>query len=199
MLRVREIMTTDVLTLGPETSIREAMEIFARRHVGGAPVVASGKLVGVVTANDLMACASALPGVPTIRDFVDGFDVEESTIVQDAPDDETGSTFFSDFWEDAGADVVARETTLASPEWNALEEHDVSEAMTRAPLSTLAPESDARLAAAMMRDRRIHRILVTEGDRLVGIVSSLDVAKAVADRKLVDRTYVFNADGARPR
>ena len=196
MLRLRDIMTTDVLTVNPETSIREAMELLGRHHVSGAPVVSGAKLVGVVSANDLMIFASALPGVPTERDrrdASDGWD-EPQMAEKDDDDSEPASAFFADLWDDAGGDVVERETTVTGPEWNALEEHDVSEVMTYSPLSTLPPDADARTAADLMARLRIHRVLVTDDDRLVGIVSALDVAKAVADHRITDRTYVFNRD-----
>ena len=70
----------------------------------------------------------------------------------------------------------------------------VSEVMTRAPLVTLEPTADVEAAASLMTEKGIHRVLVTDGDRLVGIVSALDVAKAVADGKLTRRTDVFNRD-----
>jgi CBS domain-containing protein len=195
MVRLRDLMTTDILTVGPETSLREAMELLGRHHVSGAPVVASGNLVGVVTATDLMAFISSLPGVPTERDATDALDFDE-LIPEPSEDDIDGNAFFTEFWDDAGADVVEREASITTPEWNSLEEHEVSEAMTCAPLRILPPDADARLAAALMANERIHRVLVTEGTRLVGIVSSLDIAKAVAEHKIVERTYVFGAGEA---
>ena len=46
----------------------------------------------------------------------------------------------------------------------------------------------------------MHRILVIEHDRLVGIVTALDLAKAVADHRIAERTYVFGSRrGARGR
>lgn len=184
MLRLRDIMTTDVLTVNPETSLREAMELLGRHHVSGAPVVAGGAVVGVVTTTDLMAFVSSLSGVPTVRDTADVLDFDEVT-PEIADDEIEGSVFFTDLWDDAGADVVEREANITAPEWNALEEHEVSEVMTRAPLRTLPPDADARLAAALMSSERIHRVLVTDGNHLVGIVSALDIAKAVAEHKLV--------------
>jgi CBS domain-containing protein len=68
--------------------------------------------------------------------------------------------------------------------------------MTRAPLRTLGPDADVRFAAALMSNERIHRVLVTNGNRLVGIVSSLDITRAVAEHKLMDRTYVFDTGRA---
>lgn len=196
MLKLREIMTTDMLTVGPETSVLDAMDLLGRRHVSGAPVVSGGKLVGVVTATDLMAFASSLSGVPTERETHDDWDVwgEESVEDEVEAEAEPASAFFSELWDDAGAETGERMSSLAGPEWNALAEHDVSEVMTRTPLVTLSPDADVEAAADLMRRDGIHRVLVTERDTLVGIVSALDIAKAAADRRLTHRTYVFNRD-----
>ncbi|MGH7617950.1 MAG: CBS domain-containing protein, partial [Gemmatimonadaceae bacterium] len=70
----------------------------------------------------------------------------------------------------------------------------VSEIMTRTPLCTLPSDADTHAAAALMTEQGIHRILVVDDDQLVGIVSSLDVARAVAEHKLTERTFVFNHD-----
>ncbi len=192
MLRVRDIMTTDVFTVSPETTVREAMEMLGQRHVGGAPVVSGGKVVGVVSGTDLMAFAAALSGVPTERDAGDYF---SGASIADEVETETepGSEFFSELWDDAGTDVTERMTESGSPEWNALEEHDVSEVMTRSPLTTIASSANADAAADLMRQHGIHRVLVTEGDKLVGVVSALDIATAAADHQFTTRTYVFNA------
>jgi predicted transcriptional regulator len=70
----------------------------------------------------------------------------------------------------------------------------VSEVMTRPPLATLPPDAGVEAAADLMKQRRIHRVLVTKDDALVGIVSALDVAEAVAEQLLTKRTYAFNRD-----
>lgn len=194
MLRLRNIMTADVATVTPETTIREAMEILAQRHVSGAPVVQAGSLVGVVTSTDLMAFASALSGVPTSREFGDGLgeSTERAPDEESDPESDISAAYFQEMWDDAGADVSQRIEIPSSPEWNALEEHDVSEVMTRSPLATLPADATAEEAADLMRRQKIHRVLVTERDTLVGIVSSLDIAAAVADHRFTTRTFVFD-------
>lgn len=196
MVRLREIMTCDIVTMTPETTVREAMELLATNHVSGAPVVSGGTLVGVVSASDLMAFAGALPGVPTERDTnAEWVETGEPPVdVEDETDNEAPGAFFSDLWEDAGADVAMRFENVSSPEWNFLEEHDVSEVMTRIPLATLAPDESAEAAAELMRENHIHRVLVVENDRVIGIVSSFDIARAVADHRFGTREYVFNRD-----
>ena len=51
----RDIMTTDVCELMPDTSVLEAAQLFVDRRIGGAPVLDdAGQVVGVVSEGDLM-------------------------------------------------------------------------------------------------------------------------------------------------
>jgi CBS domain-containing protein len=72
-----------------------------------------------------------------------------------------------------------------------LEEHTVADAMTRAPIHELGPETTVAAAADFLRSHDIHRVLVTERATLLGIVTTTDIAQAVAQHKLAERTYVF--------
>jgi len=196
MLRLRDIMATDVVAISSEATVREAMELLSRHHVSGAPVVNGSTLVGVVSATDLMEFAAALPGVPTELDTREEWNDpgDPSLDGQVDRESEPGCAFYADMWEDAGADVTQRLATPSTPEWNALEEHTVGEVMTRGPLVTLGPDDSAETAADIMRTKAIHRVLVTEGDSLVGIVSALDIVKAAADHRFTVRQFVFNRD-----
>jgi CBS domain-containing protein len=57
MLRLRDIMTKDVLTVTRDMPMRDAMALLARRHVSGAPVIDRGQVVGVVSSTDLLEFA----------------------------------------------------------------------------------------------------------------------------------------------
>lgn len=192
MRRLRDIMTTDLLTLSPDMNLREAMEELSRHHVSGAPVLSGGKLVGVVSTTDLLDFAATASGVPTERETSDAWDDASASLDEDEAPDEIASSFFVDMWDDAGADATSRATHADTPEWNVLEEHDVSEVMTRPPLVTMGPDEPVGAAALLMADKKIHRILVTEGSRLVGMVSALDVAREAATHPNEVRTYVFD-------
>ena len=192
MLRVRDIMTDNVLTVSPEMSLRDAMELLTSRHVSGAPVVAAGKVIGVISATDLLSFAASMPGVPTERPVR-----EESGGWEEAgwgDGDEPPGTFFTDMWADAGADVVQRFATVSGPEWNALEEHTVSEAMNPG-ICMLTPQTPVAQAADLMRSASVHRMIVVDDGELVGILTTKDIADAVADHKLTARTYVFGRSG----
>ena len=54
-MRAHQIMTRDVITVTPHTSIEEAAKIMLRTHVSGLPVLDdAGKLVGVVSESDFL-------------------------------------------------------------------------------------------------------------------------------------------------
>ncbi|MFA4903490.1 MAG: CBS domain-containing protein [Desulfobaccales bacterium] len=68
MLQARNIMTIDVLTVGPETSISELSKLLENRKIGGVPVVdQDGRLVGVITQSDLVERARDLELPPAIN------------------------------------------------------------------------------------------------------------------------------------
>jgi CBS domain-containing protein len=207
MLRLRDIMTTDLITLDPNLSIREAMDVFTSKRISGAPVVAGGEVIGVVSASDILQFAAALPGVPTEREAapewlgdISGDEDDESPLPEAGEADDPSALYFTEMWDDAGATVVERIVTPGGAEWNPLEEHTVSEAMTRAPVCALTPDTPVTVAADYMRNARVHRVLVMTGKTLVGLVSSSDITAAVADGKLTSHTYVFehkNRSGVR--
>lgn len=189
MLQLREIMTTDVVTVGPQTTLRDAADLLAARRLGGVPVVDGERVVGVVSAADLLDFVTSTPGVPAPgeepRDLGDW----------EMPGWETGddppARYFTDLWPDAGADASERLAEPATPEWDVLAEHTVSEVMTRRAIA-LPPTADAAAAADRMRTAGVHRVLVVDGGTLLGIVTTMDLARAVADHRLGTRTQVFD-------
>jgi CBS domain-containing protein len=54
-VRVREIMTTSLVTATPEATVLDAMSLMSRHHFRHLPVLKDGKLEGVVTMSDLMS------------------------------------------------------------------------------------------------------------------------------------------------
>ena len=50
---LKELMTTPVITVSPETPVQEAARIMAEKKIGGLPVVQAGKVIGIITETDL--------------------------------------------------------------------------------------------------------------------------------------------------
>ena len=191
MLQIRDVMTRDVLTVTPETTLREAADLFSRRHVSGAPVVVGEKVVGVVSSTDLLEFMASSSGVPTRSE--EPREVEEPDTLPgwDADDALPPAAYFSALWTDVSAEPAERFADTRSPEWDTLAEHTVDEVMTRTVCS-LAPHLPVTAAADYMKRAEVHRLLVLDGERLVGIVTASDVMRAVAEHKLDERRYVFD-------
>jgi acetoin utilization protein AcuB len=53
VLTIKEVMTWGVVTVRPDTEIREAARIVRDQKIGALPVVEGGKIVGMLTGTDL--------------------------------------------------------------------------------------------------------------------------------------------------
>lgn len=73
MLKAKDIMTPDPVTLSPDTDIRAAVAVLIEKKINGAPVVdASGKVVGVLCQSDLVAQQKRVT-MPSLLAVLDGF------------------------------------------------------------------------------------------------------------------------------
>ena len=59
-ITVRDVMTTDLVTVEASTPTLDALELMRDKGIGALPVVVDGKLVGIVTAYDLLTVSSKL-------------------------------------------------------------------------------------------------------------------------------------------
>ena len=51
---VKDVMKKSVITVEPETTVTEAKELMNKNNISKLPVVKGGKLVGIITKNDLL-------------------------------------------------------------------------------------------------------------------------------------------------
>lgn len=77
--------------------------------------------------------------------------------------------------EEEAEDQTARETLF--------EGTFVRDLMTPRPL-TISPDAEVKEAAQQMLYADVHRLFVTEGERLIGVISTTDIMRAVATGRL---------------
>lgn len=177
-LAVRDFMTPReaLVTVAPDTTLRELAELLSTRHVAGAPVLAGSVVVGVVSASDLVEFAATAPGMSV--------DDEEPDLLRqwDAWGDEPGAEAGGDARAEllAGGWLPEGDPLAAHAEPNGFDEHTAEEVMTTR-LVTVSPDAPLRDAAERMRAAGVHRLLVMEGGALVGMITSTDVLRAVAE------------------
>jgi CBS domain-containing protein len=71
-MKISEIMSTDVITVQPETKISQAAGLLLDKHLNGLPVVdKENNLVGILCQSDLIVQQKKLP-LPTVFTLLDG-------------------------------------------------------------------------------------------------------------------------------
>ena len=191
MLKLSEIMTRDVITVTPETTLREAVDLFTAKHISGAPVVSGRQVVGVVSATDILEFAASTPEVVKEMSEPSSWS-DASAESEDERVDTLPGSYYTELFAGEASDVTDRIETPS--ETSVLDAHTVDEVMTHDAIA-LSPNDTVIAAAEVMRGHAIHRVLVVDDDVLVGILSTLDLARAVAEKKLTTKTYVFNKVG----
>lgn len=158
-LSARDVMRTDVATLATDDTIETALALFDESRIGGAPVVANGQLVGMLTLSDISRPEHLKgSGLETRRDYdltpdedelAEDFDAEQVIYLKD----------------DYSPDVLGREL--------------VGDWMSSGVVS-VSPDTPLERVCQVMLEKQVHRVCVTEASRLVGLISSIDVVRQVA-------------------
>jgi acetoin utilization protein AcuB len=61
-LKIKQLMSSPVITVTPDTPIEQAARIMADKKIGGLPVVEAGSLVGIITETDILKILVELLG-----------------------------------------------------------------------------------------------------------------------------------------
>ncbi|MDA1266148.1 MAG: CBS domain-containing protein [Planctomycetota bacterium] len=162
LIRARDLMQRDLVTLAAGTSIREAVTTLEMCRISGAPVVdAAGRAIGVLSAADIAR-----------GDHVRGGRIES----------ERWEYYLANPLEEEVDDRLSGdEDILAKQDYSdgTAGEQRVEDWMT-AHVISVDPEADLSQVCRVMRDENIHRVLVTDKNALVGIISTFDVVRHLA-------------------
>ncbi|HEY6441499.1 MAG TPA: CBS domain-containing protein [Acetobacteraceae bacterium] len=140
-----DVMTRNVLSVPPDATVAQAVELMLERGISGLFVVdATGTLAGIVTEGDLLR-----------RDEL-GTERRRSWWLRLIASPGRQAADFTRTHGRRVADVMT---------------HDVLSVRTDAPLEEIV---------TLMEERRIKRVPVLEGDRVVGVVSRADLLRALA-------------------
>ena len=152
-MRAMDVMTTNVITVSPDTSVQEVAKILSERSISGVPVVdAQNRLVGIVSEGDLL------------------HRVEMGT--DRRPDRRTGRR--RSWWLDTvGSDEELARAYVKSHGRTA---RDV---MT-SEVTSVSETTELADIANLLETKRIKRVPVVRDGKLVGIVSRANLVRALA-------------------
>ena len=157
-LRVRDLMTTQVITVKPTDTVRQAVIKMALDNVTGAPVVDNrNHVLGVSSQTDILQL---------ILKYQDKLDEEiHSEHLLSQPMD---------------TDNQSADMTLINKEFSGMKVEDI---MVRSTLYT-TPDAEIVEALRMMMKMDVNRLPVLEQGILVGTVSRSDVIFAIYKKKV---------------
>lgn len=155
MNKIKDIMKTDVITLKPDNTLKEAVVKFAENDIHGAPVVdEDNKIIGILTEKDIL---SELKTKTTKLSLV--FPSSHAlgmTFQESITENEVRKAF-----QDVGNTPV-------------------SEVMN-ANVITTGPEDLIAEIAVKMVNKNVHRLPVVQDGELVGFVTRADIIKGLAE------------------
>jgi CBS domain-containing protein len=155
-LTARDVMNPQVLTVRVDLTVRELAAFLTENQISGAPVIDHhGRLVGVVSLTDVAAN-----------------DVERP----DVADDRSSPGLAVRGWEERMNPEDIRALHIESDDLL------VRDIMTPT-VYTVPEETEVAKVAQSMVAGRIHRVFVTSGGRVVGIVTSLDLVGLLTEKR----------------
>ncbi|HKM09347.1 MAG TPA: CBS domain-containing protein [Candidatus Methanomethylophilaceae archaeon] len=155
-LKVRDLMTTQVITLKPNDSIKQATIRFAVNNISGAPVVDNrNHLVGIISEDDVL----------------------QLIVKRQSEMDEGGGKMLSYSFDSKNQNTILQEAA------NDVSNTKVEEIMTRTLLTTTPDATIVDLLKAMI-ERKVKRVPVLEKGVLVGIISRGDIVFHIYKRKV---------------
>ena len=159
-LTARDLMQRDVFTVSPRMRLPDLEDALLARRVSGFPVVDEGRLVGVVSRLDVVRrLAVEKAQAETLSDYYRAHDAAGAE------------------YDHRSFDAIATEVGLRVAHMT------VADVMSKDVLSVAPGAGLAEIARALV-EHGFHRLPVVENGRLVGIVTSLDLVRLIADGRL---------------
>lgn len=198
-VKVKDIMSTEMISTQPEEDIIKAMEELLDNQLTKLPVVEGGKVVGILSATDLVDAFDKgvfekkphkLNGYKRIKLTVKDV-MREPTIINPEKTVYDAARMMTD--KGIGAVLIEKEDLIGI-----LTEKDifkkvvaqgldgrevkVSDVMT-APCYTIEPDEGIGDASKLFNEHDIERLPVVEDDKIVGMISAKEIAKTIALRR----------------
>ncbi len=153
-MTARDIMSTNVIWITEDMSVEDATRLFIEEKISGAPVVDD---------------ASTMTGVVSIRDCLRNGKSTEYL----EPLDESTSMYYNESWE-----LPLTPDEAAAFHLHYGRELLVKDIMTPVVFNVNINTPVQEIAATMLKGR-VHRLVVLDGEELAGMVTTMDMLKAI--------------------
>jgi len=184
---VAEIMSSPVKHVSPALSILGAAEISEERHIKRLPVVENERLVGIVTQTDLVRTMTSHGVWRDVAEIMsrDVAAVRKTATITEAAGVMTSRNVSCVVALEGGKAVgILTERDLLGKvvAWHGDPTRATMEEVMSSPVATVPSHSSVFSTSRIMEAEGIRRLVVTEGNRLCGIVAQTDIFRAAKRR-----------------
>jgi CBS domain-containing protein len=186
--KVEKIMTYPLITISLKSSIKEAAQLMIEKRIRRLAVRESGKVVGIITATDLIRSLPEFPEKMQVWSGVDYFmskgiitangEISVENVAKIMGKRSIGSVIITDHGEPIGIFTERDLLTKFLAKDKSLK-IEVGKACS-SPLITVPLGSSILDAASIMTSKHIKRLPITKNGRLVGMLSARDLIEAYA-------------------
>jgi CBS-domain-containing membrane protein len=172
-MKARDIMTRDVVTVGPNASVHEVATLLATHHISGIPVTAADKrLLGIVSEGDLVERVE-VGGEPKGKWWLEGFGNTQALASRYAK--AHGATV---------ADVMTRQVATVHPDADLEDVADIFQAhrVKRVPVV-----QDGRLLGIVTRSDIVKAVSGAMGPAAAKMRTDGELQRAILERMRVER------------
>jgi CBS domain-containing protein len=187
MIKVKQALTAQVVSVSPETTVRTAAEVMRREHTDALLVGAEGRYSGIVTEVDIIQDVIAMdlnPYVTTAERIMTSplLEAEAETSVAEVGELMAGKRIRHVAIRE-GSTIIGLFTIRDFIDANGLPLVPARQVMS-SPVHSIAVGTTARVAAGEMKERRLGSLVVTRGEVPIGIVTESDLVHKIIGRDL---------------
>jgi CBS domain-containing protein len=187
MMKVKQALRGQVVSITPETTVRTAVEVMRREQTDALLIGAEGRYAGIVTEVDVIQDVIAMdlnPYVTTTERIMTSplLEAEADTSLAEVGELMAGKRIRHVAIRE-GDSVVGLFSVRDFIDANGLPLVPARQVMS-SPVHSIAIGTTARVAASEMTARRLGSLLITRGEVPIGIVTESDLVHKIVGRDL---------------
>jgi CBS-domain-containing membrane protein len=167
-MKAQDIMTRDVATVRPETTVRDIAALMTEKHISGVPVVGDdGAIVGIVSESDLMHRAEV------------GTERRQKWWFRAFGDSDAAAREYAKAHGLAARDVMSRYVTSVRDD---AELRDVADILDKQRIKRVPVLNDGRLVGIISRGDIVRALSQAQASKPAATVDNAVLHKALRDR-----------------
>jgi len=197
-VRVEEIMTAELMTVGPEDDVIDALELMLKNHVMRLPVLDEGRLVGIITTTDFVNAfdegfQGESPGKKKIVTELLVRNIMHKPVIMIGADKSVLEAARLMTKENIGSLVINEKCKIGIitesdifkrvvAQGKDSKKTKIADVMTT-PCKTVGPNADMFEASKIFHDNDIRRLPVIESCEVIGIIAVEDIIDVISLRR----------------